>query len=106
MINKSVLTRLENWSNSVNQPPERVLIYPTNRCNLRCRFCYQRLNPYDFSKDLPKQRWIELTKELCEIGVDIIQISGGGEPLIVKDTVLEMMKIIKKYKKTGRLVNN
>ena len=106
MINNRILARLESWSEGKAMPPERVLIYPTNRCNLKCVFCYQRLNPYNVKEDLPKKRWLEITEELCNMGVDILQISGGGEPLLVKDTTIEMMKIIKRHRKTGRLVNN
>ena len=101
-----IISRLVEWAKGRKAPPQRVLIYPTNRCNLRCPFCYQRLKPYDYSKDLPKQRWLELTEELCKMAVDIIQISGGGEPLMVPDTTIEMMKTIKKFNVTGRLVNN
>jgi MoaA/NifB/PqqE/SkfB family radical SAM enzyme len=103
---KEIIERLVEWSKGKKVPPHKVLVYPTNRCNLKCPFCFQRLNPYDVSKDLPEERWLELTKELCEMGVDIIQISGGGEPMIVPETTLKMMKIVKEHRVTGRLVNN
>ena len=101
-----IVSRLVSWFKGKKAPPHKVLIYPTNKCNLKCPFCFQRLNPYDYSKDLPKKRWLELTEELCEMGVDIIQISGGGEPMIVPETTLKMMEIIKENNVTGRLVNN
>jgi MoaA/NifB/PqqE/SkfB family radical SAM enzyme len=101
-----IISRLIKWSKGEKAPPHKVLVYPTNKCNLKCPFCFQRLNPYDVSKDLPKERWIEITRELCEMGVDIIQISGGGEPMMVPETTLKMMEIIKEYGVTGRLVNN
>lgn len=97
---------LVKWSKGKKAPPHKVLVYPTNKCNLNCPFCFQRLNPYDYSKDLSKERWIELTKELCEMGVNIIQISGGGEPLMTSDTTLRMMGTIKENETTGRMVNN
>jgi len=103
---KEIISKLCNWAKGKKAPPHKVLIYPTNRCNLRCPFCFQRLNPYDYSKDLPKERWLELTKELCKMKVDIIQISGGGEPMMVPQTTLEMMRIIKKNDVTGRIVTN
>jgi MoaA/NifB/PqqE/SkfB family radical SAM enzyme len=103
---EKIISRLVEWSEGRRAPPERVLIYPTNRCNLKCPFCFQRLNPYDYSRDLQHERWMELTKELCEMGVDTIQISGGGDPLMVPKSTLKMMKIIKDYGTTGRIVNN
>jgi len=105
-MEKEVIDRLIKWAKGKKAPPHKVLIYPTNRCNLKCPFCFLRLNPYDVSKDMPKEKWLEVTKELCEMGVDVLQISGGGEPLMVPETTLAMMKIIKDYEVTGRLVNN
>ena len=103
---EEITKRLVKWSRGEKAPPHKVLIYPTNRCNLKCPFCFQRLNPYDYLKDLSHDRWIELTEELCRMGTDIIQISGGGEPLTVPDTTLRMMEIIKENGVNGRLVNN
>jgi len=103
---ESLLSNLIEWSKGRKAPPHKVLIYPTNKCNLKCPFCFQRLNPYDYSKDLPEKRWVELTRELCEKGVDTIQISGGGEPMAVPNITLKMMKIIKENGITGRLVTN
>ena len=97
---------LLNWINGDKKGPQRVLIYPTNKCNLKCKFCYQRLNPYENLQDLPKEKWLSITKELCEMGVQTIQISGGGEPLLSGDNVFDMMKIIKQNNVVGRLVNN
>ena len=106
MIEKEAILKLKRWAKGKKAPPHRVLIYPTNKCNLKCPFCFQRLHPYDYSKDLPQKRWLALTKELCEMGVDILQISGGGEPLMTPQTTITMMRIIKSYGVSGRLVNN
>lgn len=103
---EQIISRLVEWSKGRRSPPQKVLVYPTNRCNLKCPFCFQRLEPYDYSKDLPHERWIKITKELCEMGVDVLQISGGGEPMMRAETTLKMMKIIKDYGSTGRLVTN
>ncbi|MEM5855059.1 MAG: radical SAM protein [Candidatus Aenigmatarchaeota archaeon] len=103
---EKIISRLLIWSKGKKAPPQKVLIYPTNKCNLKCPYCFLRLNLCDITKDLPENRWIDLTKELCEMDVDIIQISGGGEPLAVSETTLKMMKIIKENDVTGRIVNN
>lgn len=106
MIEKETIERIIKWAKGGKAPPHKVLIYPTNKCNLKCPFCFLRLNPYNQKKEMSKERWIEITKELCEMGVDILQISGGGEPLFRKEVTFEMMNLIKYYGKTGRLVNN
>jgi MoaA/NifB/PqqE/SkfB family radical SAM enzyme len=106
MVEKEAVERIVKWAKGRKAPPHKVLIYPTNKCNLKCPFCFLRLNPYENEEEMPRKRWIEITKELCEMEVDILQISGGGEPLSNPETTLEMMKLIKYYGKTGRLVNN
>lgn len=103
---ENIPSRLIEWVRGKKAPPHKVLVYPTNKCNLKCPFCFQRLKPYDYSKDLPRERWVELIKELCKMSVDIMQISGGGDPIAVPDTTIEMMEIIKDNGVTGRLVNN
>jgi MoaA/NifB/PqqE/SkfB family radical SAM enzyme len=53
----------------------------------------------DFSYDdeLSTERWIEIVKEACEMGVKEWLIGGGGEPLIRADAVLAMVRTIKNY---------
>ncbi|MDP2909206.1 MAG: radical SAM protein [Nanoarchaeota archaeon] len=102
----SVVDRLIEWAKRGTAAPQRVLLYPTNSCNLKCVFCYQQLAPYDYSDFMPKQKWLDLTEELCKMGVEVLQISGGGEPMLVPDTVLEMMETIKRHGVCGRLVTN
>lgn len=101
-----LIERLSRWADGELVAPQRVLMYPTNRCNLRCRFCYQELSPYDLADTMPKSKWLALTGELCDMGVRTLQISGGGEPLVVAETVLDMMRIIKQSTTEGRLVTN
>lgn len=102
----AIENKLAVWAKGGISAPQRVLLYPTNKCNLRCVFCYQQLKPYDYSDSMPKKKWVSLTKELCAMGVEVLQISGGGEPMLVWDTVLEMMKVIKQHNVRGRLVTN
>ena len=47
-IDKEILRRLIKWMKGKKAPPVRVVILPTNRCNLRCIFCggvYEREAP-------------------------------------------------------------
>ncbi len=106
MWKEDLIQRLSQWADGRPMAPQRVLMYPTNRCNLRCRFCYQELSPYDYADTMPKSKWLALTSELCEMGAQTLQISGGGESLVVKDIVLDMMRIIKQSSTEGRIVTN
>lgn len=105
-IMDDVTAKLIKWADGKTDVPQRVLMYPTNVCNLKCVFCYQQLEPYDYSDKMSKAKWLEITEELCEMGVSTLQISGGGESLVEYGTVIEMMRIIKKHNIEGRLVNN
>jgi len=80
---EEVTKRLNLWLQGKEAPPETVQIYPTNACNLNCIFCVQALGIYDLNETVKKERWFEVTKEICEMGVNEILISGGGEPLMV-----------------------
>lgn len=55
----------------------------TNRCNLRCTYCYG-----DYSqrreKDFSKEQLLELIEKLSLMGTRMINI-GGGEPLLRQD---------------------
>lgn len=99
------IINLKRWIKEEHVPPEEVQIYPTNKCNLKCVFCYQRLNQYDVKDEIPDKRWLEIAEELCNIGVKKILISGGGEPLMATAT-LKMMKLFKLRGLHGRLINN
>jgi len=103
---KEVIDNLLKWAQGEKVAPEEVQIYPTNKCNLRCVFCYQQLQEYNLSDEVSHKRWLEIAKELCELGVKKILISGGGEPLAVPDTTIGIMKIFKSNNIHGRMIQN
>lgn len=108
VVPDGVVQKLSQWAGGKTAAPQRVLMYPTNVCNLRCVFCYQSFDPYpyDTSDTMPDEKWLAIVQELCEMGTNTIQISGGGEPMIRGDLVIKMMTLAKSYGLTGRLVNN
>lgn len=63
-------------------PPVTVDIEPTNACDVRCPWCYTR----DFRKravgHMNGQRLVELPEFLRAWGVQSVQVTGGGEPLL------------------------
>lgn len=72
--------------------PSSIMFEITQRCNLRCKFCYlgSQLNA-EF--DMPKEKIFNLIDQLDEVGCMEIVLTGG-EPLIRKD-FLEIYKHIK-----------
>ncbi|MFH1849321.1 MAG: radical SAM protein [archaeon] len=99
------IVKLRAWAKGDAAPPDEVQIYPTNRCNLRCVFCFQQLKEYDLNDTVPDKRWLEIAEELCEMGVPKILISGGGEPMM-SDATIQMMRIFKSHGVRGRMINN
>ncbi|MEJ2111595.1 MAG: radical SAM protein, partial [Acidobacteriota bacterium] len=54
----------------------------THRCNLRCRFCHITEETYDELDLAGMQRVIDV---LDRMGIAVLSICGGGEPLLRKD---------------------
>jgi MoaA/NifB/PqqE/SkfB family radical SAM enzyme len=54
----------------------------THRCNLRCRFCHITEEPYD---ELDLDGMKRVIDELDSMGVAVLSICGGGEPLLRED---------------------
>ena len=64
--------------------PKKIDIDITNRCNLRCRYCYHFESPGDAGGDLPAQDWIRFFEELNRCAVTEVCLAGG-EPFIRED---------------------
>jgi MoaA/NifB/PqqE/SkfB family radical SAM enzyme len=107
---------MEGVTKMKKTPPYFVELHPTYKCNLRCIYCNAWLqNNYKYAKNfkcLPrkdavsKERWLVIARELCEIGVKEIEITGGGEPLIVPYKTFPLMELIKSYNVIGKLTTN
>lgn len=63
--------------------PAHVAISVTNRCNLKCSYCFAAYNNKD-SDDITTEKMISLINELHARGTRLINLTGG-EPLIRKD---------------------
>jgi len=106
MDRTDVIQYLIKWKKEGRAPPVNVELHPTYQCNSKCIFCIQRETKYDFSKALGKEKWLSVIKELADMGVKKLQISGGGEPLMVPDTTLAMMNLIKEFNIEGKINTN
>lgn len=103
---EGVINRLMKWFKGGKADPEMVQIYPTNKCNLNCIFCTQRLNIYENSEEMKRAKWFEIVKKICEMDIEKILISGGGEPLCVPDITMGIMNIVKDHGLEGRMITN
>lgn len=101
---------LVQWSHGEMAPPHTLDILPTDWCNLQCRTCWMRGERYndDFSSDyqLSDERLLSLINEAAALGVRHIEITGGGEPLMRRKVLLEMMRRIKSKGMEGSMTTN
>jgi SynChlorMet cassette radical SAM/SPASM protein ScmE len=64
--------------------PKKMDIAITNRCNLRCRYCYHFESAGDVEDDLPAAEWLRFFEELNCCTVTEVTLAGG-EPFIRED---------------------
>lgn len=69
---------------NVMNTPRSLDLAITNRCNLRCLYCYHFGGADDVGRDLPTAEWLEFFAELKECSVLSVTLCGG-EPFIRED---------------------
>ena len=79
--------------------PWEMILFLTNRCNLKCQICWQRwaeeeFGKVDFTNELSDERWLKLVDEGAELGVREWAIVGGGEPMVRGDLVIRLAERI------------
>lgn len=85
--------------------PWSLQLHLTNKCNLRCRFCW-RTNYDRKEEELTDEKFLEIVGDGCEMGIRYLTLVGGGEPLIKSNLVLAIANKIKDYEVEGCLVTN
>lgn len=83
--------------------PVTVEIFPTNTCNINCKFCSYK-NLLDTSK-LETQIFNDLVNELIVNGVKSVVFSGGGEPTLHEFLPTAIGKLTKGGVKVGLITN-
>jgi MoaA/NifB/PqqE/SkfB family radical SAM enzyme len=113
------IQRLIEWAKGKKVGPLSIELWPTNRCNLRCIMCGTWAsrrkaeekgiiyNPEkEKERELPDEVWLKITEEAIQLGAKEFLITGGGEPLVRKETTLKLMEKIKQYDTFGTLNTN
>jgi len=107
---EELIRRLIEWSKGNLQGPVSIHLDPTNRCNLKCRFCWQRSHErfgwLDREHDLSEKKLLEIVREATALKVKDWLISGGGEPFVRLATTTKMMVKIKKNSMYGDIITN
>lgn len=68
----------------VIKTPRTVDLDITNRCNLRCKYCFHFTSAGDVDIDLPKEEWLQFFEELNRCAVMNVCLAGG-EPFCRED---------------------
>jgi MoaA/NifB/PqqE/SkfB family radical SAM enzyme len=80
-------------------PPLHIRLKPTNRCNHNCRYCAYRQPHLQLGQnmrindEIPREKILEIARDLVEMGVKAVTYSGGGEPLIYPH-LLEVSRLL------------
>jgi len=80
--------KLRSFAEGKVTAPIFVRFKPTNRCNHNCFYCgynpeYTHMHcTINRNDEVPREKMLEILKNLKEMGVKAIIYSGGGEPLI------------------------
>lgn len=102
------VARLLQWSRGRPQGPMHIEFYPTNRCNIQCRICWQRGDAYDktYATEMSDERVLRLVEEAADLGVTWWTIKGGGEPMARGKLVMEMLRRIRARGMNGLIQSN
>lgn len=100
------MERLKTWGKGVPVNPFKIEFWPTQKCNLNCKYCREISHSLTSSSELSDSKILELVDESADLEVKEWVIAGGGEPLVRKKIVLKMMEKIKKKGMFGSMTTN
>lgn len=83
--------------------PYHVQLNPTNRCNLKCKFCSCRNRQRE--EELSSAEILEIMRTYRHLGCESVTVTGGGEPLLHKE-VNKVMRLINNLGISIGLVTN
>lgn len=89
MVSKGGLNFLSAGTKAKRQV-DSVFLAITNKCNLKCAYCYERQN-INNPKNIPIQKWQDVIRSLQKVGVNVF-ILTGGEPLLEFDKLIAILK--------------
>ncbi|MBN2055221.1 radical SAM protein [bacterium] len=97
--------RLLQWRQEGYAPPFRLHAQITRRCNLNCRMCWQPGERLDHAGEMPEAAILPVIEAAAEAGIRDWNIIGG-EPLMRRGLVLEMVRGITAAGMNGDLSTN
>ena len=109
--NDTKLNRLMRWRKGETPGPWQIVVFPTNRCNLKCSICWQRWveekwGKVDHSRELSDERLLRLVDEAAAMDVREWSIGGGGDPMVRGDLIMRMCTRIRELNMNGGIFTN
>ena len=102
-----IIKRIKAWEAGQASGPVTIQLNPTDRCNLKCMFCWQRdESRVNYENEMTEDRYLTLINDAHSLGVKKITITGGGEPFCRTVTCLKTMMKIKAHEIEGSLITN
>lgn len=100
--------RLQAWQNGETPGPWMISLYPTYRCNIKCKICWKRAfeEPLKANEELPDERMLELIDEAAAMGVKEWIFGGGGELMLRRKIVIECCERIRSHGMNGTIQSN
>ncbi|BDQ32988.1 radical SAM protein [Pseudodesulfovibrio portus] len=92
-------------------PPLHIRIKPINACNHNCRYCAYRADSLQLGKDMrisdsiPRDKMLEITEDIIDMGVKGVTFSGGGEPLFYPHLADVLHRLVDSPVKFATLTN-
>lgn len=92
-------------------PPLHIRIKPINACNHSCRYCAYRADSLQLGKDMrisdsiPRDKMMEITEDIIDMGVKGVTFSGGGEPLFYPHLADVLRRLVDSPVKFATLTN-
>jgi MoaA/NifB/PqqE/SkfB family radical SAM enzyme len=108
--NSEKIERIKNWFFGKEALPFKIVLIPTNRCNLNCPYCPNAVSRskgmFKREDELEKEEWEKCAREGIELGIKEWSIIGGGEPFLRKEVVLSIVEIVKSYETDCEIITN
>lgn len=83
--------------------PHKAYLHLTQRCNLKCKYCYNAKN-LGKTEDMTTEQWMRILDRLKDKGFNFI-VFTGGEVFLRKD-ILELTKYVKKLNMRLHILTN
>ncbi|NTV22768.1 MAG: radical SAM protein [Nanoarchaeota archaeon] len=99
------LERVEEFLSTGKSRPITIEFDMTNLCNHNCPFCYGYYNRKENKSHLSKEEAIRYITQLKAAGVIAVMFSGGGDPLMNRNTI-DVMEYAKSLDLDVALITN